>query len=985
MVYNKQTWVNGDSSRPINASRLNHIEAGIEEVSKTSAPLGQGDVARFGSLDTRTVTNFEAGHGFTVQSAGGGTSNLNDTGDFVFGTQSVRLTTAGAGASVIVQKSGITPIADGRMYRIWIKVDTPDTLARIRIFLSDSSAFTNYYSFESVFSSAGIPETKRPFKSGEWVPIALPWSIATVTGSPLARSALTNIRILINDRGSGAATVRLGRLETFPDPVALYPNGVVSFTYDDSFLSHYTVARAHLDKYGYPGVLFPIIDRLGTAGPTGYLTQFQVDTLAFSSGWEIGAHATSYDTHVQSVTGMTSIQRRAEFAALRSWQQQRGYTASSFAFPNGETNAETELDLRKYYGIGRLALGRFSAGGADELQNPSLPTRMYAQNCGNLSLAQIQAEIDRAKANKAWLILVFHDLPVTKITDNDFSAANHAALVDYVAASGIAVATLDQVRRATLVDKTVLDKNYAPTVDGVVPAQNLPAVFRTTDSQPFAANSIWNTPIGLSSTFETQASAATASFLAATPAINDTLNGYGFYNNIARPTDPLCTATYTSNGTTYTFKFRCPYDPVISTGTDLSMRVIDGGRAIDLWKTVKTGLYSFTADFITETDLTGSGRNAGTRAARFPTAGGLIRAHELGKCYIPHALCISIPGTSLKRGFVWPAAAEDAVGVTYSGEVPMGSFFAIPSSVDINSLGLSQEGLALAKCLQDYGMYVGDQSGSAAISVDGEAAVSMRAALERMRTDWTTTIFQQLRRVTNVGTTPGGPGTRKVAPAGPVGIRADYQETLIDVLTTRLRSQGGAFLSSEDAKTPVDPIVSTNAALGGKTLNWTGWPAQYRIATGAIRRIASPDGQTRILLVNPGVRDVRLGFTVVNMHPSGFAYAVVAATDSSNHYRLAITSGGAMHIQKVIGGTVTGLTPATANGTIAAGKYVEVMIYGPIITVIVDGEVVAEAYDTENLAGTQCGIYFPSDATIGWTNLRLYSVPRLFRKPRVES
>lgn len=533
-------------------------------------------------------------------------------------------------------------------------------------------------------------------------------------------------------------------------------------------------------------------------------------------------------------------------------------------------------------------------------------------------------------------------------------------------------------------DQSTADERYAPTVDARVPASNLPALFRTTDSQPFAADSIWNTPIGQGATFEAAGAAATASFLAATPAINDTLNGYGFYNNIARPTDPMCTGSYTpSGGSPITFTHRIPYDPVISTGSDASMRVIDGRFAYDYWKTVKVTDYSYTADFITRTDLLGSGRNAGTRAARFPTAGGLIRAHELAKCYIPHALCISIPGTSLKRGFVWPAAAEDAAEVTYSGQVPMGSFFAIPPSVDIATLGLSQEGYALAEAMQNYGVYVGDQSGSAAISVDGEAAVTMRPALERMRTDWTA-IFAQLRRVSNVGTTAGGPGARRIAASGPVAIRADYQETLIDVLTARLRASSGAVLSSESGTPDADPLVAMNAGNGGRSLTWTGWPAQYRVNGGAIKRIAAPDGQTRILLVNPAVRNVRLGFTVQAMHASGFAYAVVAATDSSNHYRLAITSGGSCHIQRIVGGTMTALSPALPNGTIGANKAVELMVYGPNVTVLIDGDVVAEATDTSNLAGTQCGIYFPSDTAIAWKNLAVRSVPRLFRKPRAE-
>ncbi|QDK01993.1 hypothetical protein SEA_GIBBLES_34 [Gordonia phage Gibbles] len=545
---------------------------------------------------------------------------------------------------------------------------------------------------------------------------------------------------------------------------------------------------------------------------------------------------------------------------------------------------------------------------------------------------------------------------------------------------------LDEQLPQGLKDALEADGTFVALADGKIGAEKLPSVFRTTDSQPFAADSIWNTPVGSDCQFQQSTDPATQSFLAATPAINDTLNGYGFYLNIASPTDPVCTASYTNsgNGQTYTFQFRCPYDPVISTGTDLSMRVIDGDKAYDLWKTTKTGLYTFTAEFITVTDLTGTGRNAGTRAARFPTSGGLIRTHELAKCHIPHALCISIPGTSLKRGFVWPAAAEDAPGVTYSGQVPMGSFFAIPPSVNVSALSLSPEGMALAKCLQNYGMYVGDQSGSAAISVEGEAAVSIRPALERMRADWNT-LFPMLRMVSNVDTNAGGPGLRRVPKTGPVGIRTDYQETKIDLMADKLLALSGARITSEDAKTPVDPIVSLSAGMGGNTYPLTGWPAQYRIFNGALRRVASPDGQARILLFNPGIRDFRMRWRVTNMHTSGFSYAILAATGSSEHYALAVTSQGSCHIQRVLGGVRTSLSPALPNGTVGVNKEFEFGIRGPKLWFSVNGETLADAIDTSNMAGTQHGVYFASDANMGWTLLDFHNVPRLARKPRVEA
>ncbi|UXE05000.1 minor tail protein [Gordonia phage Lton] len=407
------------------------------------ARVGQGSIGKVAALQSRVITNFGVSHGWTTFSAGGATVTLNDTTDHAFGDQSVRVVTGGAGSTTILASPSVPAIdRNTQMVRVWIKFAEPDKIARLRILLSPDTGFTNYWTFESVISSSGIPEVQRPFKHGEWVPIALPWSTGVATGTP-GTVNLNYLRVLINDRAAGATTIRVGRVEYMPAPNAVYPNGVCVLTYDDTFLSHYTVARTHCDRYGFRGVLFPIIERIGQPG---YMTDAQFDEMAFTNGWEIGAHASTYDKHVQSVTGMTSAERAAEFATIKAWQQQRGYVSNAFAYPNGTVDAVSELDLRKYFSLGRLALGRFSGGGADDQQVPSLPFRLYGQSCGNLTVAQVTAEIDRAIANKTMLTLLFHDLVETKVTSNDTTIANHSAIIDYLATSGIAVRTYEQLR-----------------------------------------------------------------------------------------------------------------------------------------------------------------------------------------------------------------------------------------------------------------------------------------------------------------------------------------------------------------------------------------------------------------------------------------------------------------------------------------------------------------------------------------------------------
>jgi hypothetical protein len=130
--------------------------------------------------------------------------------------------------------------------------------------------------------------------------------------------------------------------------------------------------------------------------------------------------------------------------------------------------------------------------------------------------------------------------------------------------------------------------------------------------------------------------------------------------------------------------------------------------------------------------------SAGARASGISQLHGLIRAHELKNLSIPHSVAIGIDGSQLKsvnnRTGVWPARAEDGDSATsYKGTIPMGTMFALPPTVDIKSLGLSPEGEALARALQDYGGHVLIRSGS--VSLYAEQAADA-AAVQRMKGDW---------------------------------------------------------------------------------------------------------------------------------------------------------------------------------------------------------------------------------------------------------
>jgi hypothetical protein len=131
------------------------------------------------------------------------------------------------------------------------------------------------------------------------------------------------------------------------------------------------------------------------------------------------------------------------------------------------------------------------------------------------------------------------------------------------------------------------------------------------------------------------------------------------------------------------------------------------------------------------------GRFPGVRAMDASGFGGVLRAWEMQAGHIAHALTFLLPYARLKHGPVWPSSREDFWGFRdYKGDVPIGTLIAIPRDVDVDKLGLSPAGLALAHALQEYGAYCDDSVGTDGIVLSAEAASENSLPLSQMRGDF---------------------------------------------------------------------------------------------------------------------------------------------------------------------------------------------------------------------------------------------------------
>lgn len=299
---------------------------------------------------------------------------------------------------------------------------------------------------------------------------------------------------------------------------------------------------------------------------------------------------------------------------------------------------------------------------------------------------------------------------------------------------------------------------------------------------PFTVNSIWNLPIATGATFESGSSTITADLIStAYPAyINQPSYSHPVYR--ASWNDPWVSVTdtgYASRSSAY----RIPTDVQAASGTDGHMHIIDPANTyVD--EAIGAGRFSAISTFVSRhhrIDLYGDGIGPqnGVRAYGGSAIGGLIRDWEIDPTHpnysgkIQHAIAVALDpnkmlysggnagynglGYGTLAGYVWPATEQDAASASiYHGNVPMGTYFAIPGTVTVANLGLSSnEARMLATAFQDYGGYVTDvTSATTAIYVQSNAPTAWRNAitasdLNKIRAEW--------RAVTNnSAATPNG-------------------------------------------------------------------------------------------------------------------------------------------------------------------------------------------------------------------------------------
>ena len=254
----------------------------------------------------------------------------------------------------------------------------------------------------------------------------------------------------------------------------------------------------------------------------------------------------------------------------------------------------------------------------------------------------------------------------------------------------------------------------------------LPIVYKEWPWRPFSADSPWNTPIGPNPAIDPDSAAMIATLAAC--------QSQGrFYINIDEWTIPV----YYANANTPTYTVPClnewgcgpgfgpevpiPDGAMPDPQEDSHMAVVDLSRNLswDMWGAKDLGdgwqtTTGFTFDLTStgvQTDGIGSARGSG-----FPLLGGLIRLEEIQRGYINHALAMAYdyPRSNV---YVYPASMTDGKGG--ANAIPEGGRIQLDPALDLDSLGLTPAGRVIARALQEYGAYVGDNAGGIVLYAEG--------------------------------------------------------------------------------------------------------------------------------------------------------------------------------------------------------------------------------------------------------------------------
>jgi peptidoglycan/xylan/chitin deacetylase (PgdA/CDA1 family) len=252
------------------------------------------------------------------------------------------------------------------------------------------------------------------------------WMIIPMIGVWIATNYLIGTLRQPNWSVNGAnAQISQAKLPPLP-PINYQNTGLVTFWFDDAYLTQYTSAFPKLQEKGFVAAEAVPIKAVGT---NNYMNWMQLKKLQVN-GWEITSHTRTHDCEPSK---LNAEGLKSELLGAKQDLESQGLRADSFVTPCGiGSEAELEEAKKVYSSLRTTDDGLNSIPVEDPYHLKTHEVRV------DTSLDEIQEWVSEAKDKHGWLILMFH-----KVDDSgekfSVSPDNFSKILDMVDGSSLPV------------------------------------------------------------------------------------------------------------------------------------------------------------------------------------------------------------------------------------------------------------------------------------------------------------------------------------------------------------------------------------------------------------------------------------------------------------------------------------------------------------------------------------------------------------------
>ena len=263
----------------------------------------------------------------------------------------IRARTDGSGSLGIARsaRSAARPVdLRGRFLAMQLRLSGPGRLGGMEIRLGSDGAWDDFFVFEIPLFTDPLFD---PIQPGEWLPLTLSFGSAKRVGNP-DRSKIRWVAWAMRDDGSGPLVVDWADLAAVPEPAG----GVLSFTFDDGYAEHLSVAGRAMARHGFAGTAYVMPEQIGK---TSYLGLDELGTLR-GLGWDVAAH------HATPLPEFDDETLEPTLTRVRDYLLGHGFAAGAehLAYPLGRHDPKRVVPAtRRVFQTARVASAAFPLPG----------------------------------------------------------------------------------------------------------------------------------------------------------------------------------------------------------------------------------------------------------------------------------------------------------------------------------------------------------------------------------------------------------------------------------------------------------------------------------------------------------------------------------------------------------------------------------------------------------------------------------------------